>query len=78
MGVCLGTIYIIVFLLVPKMMTFGAFVLAFLSLVTLGIILIAQPINMLDQDGNFWNIFVGIMVIIVAIFFLVFLCIHHR
>lgn len=75
-GLCVGIIYLVLFMLVPKMMTFGAFLLSFLSLVTVGILLIVQPINLLDQDGDFWNIFFGVLFIVVGVLFLFFYFCH--
>jgi len=53
-------------------MTYTVFIFAFITLVIGGIILIVQPIKLLDDTKNFWNIFLGIIFIIIAILLLIF------
>jgi hypothetical protein len=47
-GTCVGLIYLIAFVLFPRMLTYFAFILAFASLLTAAIILIVQPIKLLN------------------------------
>jgi hypothetical protein len=72
LGLCVGILYLVIVILIPKIMTNLAFVLAFTSLITIGILMIKQPIKILDYSGNFWNIFFGFLFIIIAIFFVIF------
>lgn len=71
-GTCIGVIYLIAVVLLPRMMTYFAFILAFASLLTASILLIAQPIKMLEHDGNSWNVVFGVLFMAVAVCLLVF------
>ena len=66
-GVCVGIIYLIAMVSLPRMMTYTVFILAFASLLTAAIILIAQPIKLLSTQTNTWNIILGIFLIMVAV-----------
>ena len=71
-GVCVGIIYLIAMVSLPRMMTYTVFILAFASLLTAAIILIAQPIKLLSTQTNTWNIILGIFLIMVAVCLLIF------
>jgi hypothetical protein len=71
-GVCVGLIYLIAVVLLPRMMTYFAFILAFASLLTAAIILMVQPIKLLTESGNTWNIILGIFFIAIAVCLLIF------
>lgn len=71
-GVCIGLIYLIAMVLLPRIMTYMAFILAFASLLTAAIILIAQPIKLLSYTTNTWNIVLGIFFIVLALCLLIF------
>jgi uncharacterized membrane protein HdeD (DUF308 family) len=53
-------------------MTYFAFILAFGSLLAGAIILIVQPIDLLTEYNNTWNIIIGVIFIIVSVFLLIF------
>ena len=71
-GACIGLIYLIAVILLPRLMTYFAFILAFASLLTGSIILIVQPIKLLQHDSNDWNIFLGVLLIIISVVLLIF------
>jgi uncharacterized membrane protein HdeD (DUF308 family) len=71
-GICVGLLYLITFVLLPRMMTYFAFILAFGSLLAAAIILIVEPIDLLSRQSNTWNIIIGIIFIIVAVCLLIF------
>lgn len=60
-------------ILIPKIMTYLAFVLCALVVLIAGILLIVQPVKLLAFHGNGWNIFIGIVLIILAIIMVLFL-----
>jgi hypothetical protein len=68
-----GLIYMIVFILLPRALTYAVFVLAGLTLLAAGILLIVQPVKLLAFSGNAWNIVLGILFILLAIVLVVFL-----
>lgn len=63
----------VVFILIPKVMTYAAFVLAALVLLIAGILLIVQPMKLLAFQGNSMNIIIGVILILLAILFIIFL-----
>jgi MFS family permease len=71
-GTCIGVIYLIAVVLLPRMMTYVAFILAFACLLTAGILLLVQPIKLLSHDSSTWNVIIGIVMIAVAVCLLVF------
>jgi len=71
-GLCVGVIYLIIVMLIPKMMTSAVFILAFLSMLIAAILLFVQPIQILDEHTNTWNVIFGIVFIAIALFFLIF------
>ena len=72
-GACVGLVYMIVFILAPKIMTQAAFVLSALVLLIAGILLIVQPLKLLAFTGNAWNIIIGVILILAAFALLAFL-----
>ena len=77
-GTCAGLIYMIIFIIIPKVMTSVAFVLCSITLLIAGILLFVQPIKLLAFEGSVWNIIIGIVLIIIAILQLVFLCCQSK
>ena len=73
-----GIIYLVVFILLPRIMTYSVFILSFITLLITGIVLIVQPIKLLDDTNNFWNIFFGVIIIIVGIILLIFFFCYVR
>jgi hypothetical protein len=71
-GTCIGLIYLIAVVLLPRMMAYLAFILAFAVLLTGSILLIVQPIKLLDSDSNTWNVIIGALFIAVAVVTLIF------
>jgi hypothetical protein len=71
-GACIGLIYLIAVVLLPRMMTYLAFILAFAALLAGSIILLVQPIKLLQHDSNGWNLFLGIFFIVVSVVLLIF------
>ena len=70
---CIGLLYMVIFIIIPKVMTYAAFVLAAIVLLVAGILLIVQPLKLLAFQGNSSNIIIGIILILVAIFLVVLL-----
>lgn len=54
-------------------MTYAAFILAFITLLTCAILLIVQPIQLLSRTSVGWNIFLAVVLILISILLLVFL-----
>lgn len=77
-GACVGLLYMVIFIIIPKIMTYLAFVLGAITLLVAGILLLVQPIKMLAFTGNAWNIILGILFILLAIFLAIFLWIHGQ
>jgi hypothetical protein len=77
-GACVGLIYMIVFVLLPKITTYLAFVFCSLTLLAAGIVVIVQPIKLLAFSGNVWNIIIGIGLILLAICFMAFVFCQGR
>jgi hypothetical protein len=77
-GLCVGLIYLVLFMIVPKIMVIMAFILAFCALIAAAIILLVQPIKLLSSTGNTWNIIIGIALIIVAVSILIFYFCYQR
>lgn len=77
-GACVGLLYMVIFIIIPKVMTSAVFVLSALTLLVAGILLIIQPLKLLAFDGNAWNIIIGVVLIILAIIQLVFLFCQSR
>jgi uncharacterized membrane protein HdeD (DUF308 family) len=77
-GICVGLLYLIAFVLLPRMMTYFAFILAFGSLLAAAIILIVQPIGLLSRQSDTWNIIIGVVFIIVAVCLLIFFFCHQQ
>lgn len=71
-GACIGLIYLIVVVFLPRVITYFAFILAFASLLTAAIILIVQPIKLLSETSNTWNIIIGVILITIAVLILIF------
>lgn len=71
-GLCIGVIYLIAVVLLPRMITYLAFIMGFACLLTAAIILIVQPIKLLAYESNTPNILLGILFIIVAVVILIF------
>jgi magnesium-transporting ATPase (P-type) len=71
-GACIGLIYLIAVVLLPRMMTYLAFILAFAALLAGSIILLVQPIKLLQHDSNGWNLFLGIFFIVISVVLLIF------
>lgn len=71
-GTCIGLIYLLATVLVPRVMTYLAFLLAFACLLAAGIILVVQPIKLLSGDNSGWNVAIGVIVMAVAVLLLVF------
>lgn len=66
MGV--GLLYLVLFILLPKIMSYLVFILCALTLLAAAIILLVQPIKLMAFENNTWNIIFGIILIILAIF----------
>lgn len=77
-GICIGLLYLIAFVLLPRMMTYFAFILAFGSLLAAAIIIIIQPIGLLDRNHNTWNLIIGILFIVIAVCLLIFFFCHQQ
>ena len=73
-----GIIYLAAFILLPKIMTYAVFILAFVTLLIAGIILIVQPIKLLEYSNSVWNLILGIILIIVSIILLIFFFCHIK
>ena len=75
---CVGLVYMVIFIFVPKIMIYAAFILSAAALLTAGILLIVQPIKLLAFNNNAWNIIIGIILILVAIAFVIFLFCYRQ
>ena len=67
-GVGVGLLYLVLFILLPKIMSYLVFVLCALTLIVAAILLLVQPIKLMAFEGNTWNIIIAIALIILAIF----------
>lgn len=76
-AVCVGLIYLILFLIIPQTTTYLVFAFCSITLVAAGIVLLVQPIKLLAFDNNSWNILLGIIFIILGIIFVLFLFCHQ-
>ena len=70
---CVGLIYMILFIIFPKPLTYAAFILSSIAILTAGILLIVQPLHLLAFNGNIWNIIIGVGLILVAFALVAFL-----
>jgi hypothetical protein len=77
-GACVGLLYMVAFIVIPKIMTYLAFILSAIVLLTAGILLIVQPVKLLAFQGNTLNIILGIIFIILAILLALLLWIQDR
>jgi len=75
---CVGLVYMIVFIFIPKPMTYAAFILSAAVLLTAGILLLVQPIKLLAFNNNSWNIVIGIVLILIAIALVIFLFCYRQ
>jgi hypothetical protein len=71
-GLCVGILYLVAVVLAPKVITNLVFVLAFLALGAVGVLMIVQPINMLEYSGNFWNVAFGVLFLVVSLCIFIF------
>lgn len=71
-ALCVGILYLLVVVLLPRVMTWAVFILASLLVLIGAIILLVQPIKLLDFHSSTGNIVLGIIFIIMAILILVF------
>lgn len=75
---CVGLVYMIVFIFIPKPMTYAAFILSAAVLLTAGILLLVQPIKLLAFNNNSWNLVIGIVLILIAIALVIFLFCYRQ
>jgi uncharacterized membrane protein HdeD (DUF308 family) len=75
---CVGLLYMVAFIIIPKIMVYMAFVLSALALLTAGILMMVQPVKMLSLENSTWNIIIGIILIVVAILMAMFLFCQDR
>lgn len=75
---CVGLVYMVLFIFAPKPLTYAAFVLSALALLTAGILVLVQPIKFLAFNNYAWNIVIGVIMILVAIALVVFLFCYRQ
>jgi uncharacterized membrane protein HdeD (DUF308 family) len=73
---CVGIIFLILMNCCPKILIYSVFLLGFLTLLISGICVLAKPVQMFDPNG--WNIFLGIVMILVSLICLVWAFIYRR
>ena len=71
-ALCVGILYLVMMLLLPRPMTFAAFFLAFIVVIIGAVLLIVQPITLLDYDSNTWNLILGVFFILLGLLILMF------
>ena len=75
-GLCVGIIYLVLTMFCPKPMIYIAFIAVFIFLLFAGIFVLAHPVRFFSPNG--WNIAFGIILIIVAICFLIYLACYRK
>lgn len=74
-ALCVGLLYMILVACFPKLMTFAAFILAFIVLAVVGILMLTKPIQIFT---GFWHIFFAVVLMLFAILFLIFFCCYQK
>lgn len=77
-GACVGLLYMVLFIIIPKTMVYMAFVFAGLVLLTAGILMLVQPVKLLALSNSTWNIIIAIILIVLAILVVMFLFCQDR
>ena len=68
-GLLIGIIFLALVMLAPKIAIYLVFIGAFIVLLFAGIFILAKPVRFFHP--NFWNILLGIILIIAALAFLI-------
>ena len=76
LGLCVGIIYLVLTMFCPKPMVYIAFVGVFVALLFAGIFVLAHPVRFFSPNG--WNIAFGIILIVVALCFIIYLACFRK
>ena len=74
----MGLIYLALVMIFPRVMVPLVFFLAFVTLLAAGIVMLVQPIKLLERTGSVWNIVIGVLLIITALAVVIFYFCHRR
>ncbi len=77
-GTCLGLLYLALVLCLPKIMTYFVFILAFIMLLIAGIYIFVKPVSIFSGGASFWNIVLGVILIILAFVFLAYFFCYQK
>ena len=69
-GLLLGILYLIAVVLAPKLMTYAVFFLAAVVLLAGGLVILIKPVNVINP--SFWNIVLGVFLILFGLFLVLF------
>lgn len=75
-GLCIGIIYLVLSLCCPKFIIYLAFIGVFILLMFAGIFVLAKPVRIFDPIG--WNVVFGIVLIIVALMFIIYMACYRK
>ena len=75
-GLCVGIIYLVLTMFCPKPMIYLAFIGTFIFLLFAGIFVLAHPVRFFNPNG--WNIAFGIILIIAALCFIIYLACYRK